>query len=182
LIYIFEEYSLDSTRRQLRRGSNVVSVEPQVFEILELLIRAQPNIVSKDELIATIWDGRIVSNSTINSRISAARAAIRDNGKEQRLIQTFSRRGFRFVSVVRIEQGSAHPSAESSEHQFNKSSIAVLRFANVPEDDRKHDARRGTDGPAQLWARVREPPPPSGGALFSLGINLGPERQSACPR
>lgn len=146
MIYIFEEYSLDSSRRQLRRASTVVSIEPQVFEILELLVRTSPNVVSKDELITTIWDRRIVSDSTISSRISAARAAIRDNGKEQRLIQTFSRRGFRFVGAVRTEQESKHPSAESSEHlvqgrlplQFNKSSIAVLPFANIPEDDRNH--------------------------------------------
>ncbi|HMF23009.1 MAG TPA: winged helix-turn-helix domain-containing protein [Pseudolabrys sp.] len=146
MIYTFEEYSLDSARRQLRRGSNVVSIEPQVFDILELLVSARPNIVTKNELIATIWDGRIVSNSTITSRISAARAAIRDNAREQRLIQTFSRRGFRFVGAVRIEQESKQTSAESSHHllqgklpaHFNKSSIAVLPFTNIPEDDRKH--------------------------------------------
>lgn len=141
MIYIFEEYSLDSSRRQLRRASTVVSIEPQVFEILELLVRTSPNVVSKDELITTIWDRRIVSDSTISSRISAARAAIRDNGKEQRLIQTFPRRGFRFVGAVRIEQGSTYPAAKSSKDllpQFNKSSIAVLPFANIPEDDRKH--------------------------------------------
>jgi len=146
MIYTFEEYSLDSTRRQLRRGSVVVSIEPQVFDILELLVRVQPNIVSKNELIATIWEGRIVSNSTITSRISAARAAIRDNGKEQRFIQTFSQRGFRFIGAVRIEQGSTHPSADSGKHllhgkllpQFNKSSITVLPFANIPKHDRRH--------------------------------------------
>jgi len=146
LTYTFEDYSLDSTRRQLRRGSTVVSIEPQVFDVLELLVRAQPSIVTKNELIATIWDGRFVSNSTITSRISAARTAIGDNGKEQRLIQTFSRRGFRFVGAVRIEQESKRPTAKSSQHllqgnlvaQFNKSSIAVLPFANIPEHDRKH--------------------------------------------
>ena len=140
MIYIFEEYSLDSSRRQLRRASTVVSIEPQVFEILELLVRTSPNVVSKDELITTIWGRRIVSDSTISSRISAARAAIRDNGKEQRLIQTFPRRGFRFVGAIRLE-GSTYPATESSKHlipQFRQSSIAVLPFANIPEDDRKH--------------------------------------------
>ncbi len=138
MIYIFEEYSLDSTRRQLRRGSTVVSIEPQVFDILELLVRTQPNIVSNDELIANVWGGRIVSSSTISSRISAARAAIRDNGKEQRLIQTFPRRGFRFVGALRIEQGSTYPLQGAPLPQFNKSSIAVVPFANIPEDDRNH--------------------------------------------
>jgi DNA-binding winged helix-turn-helix (wHTH) protein len=123
-----------------------VSIEPQVFDVLEFLVRTSPNLITKNQLIANVWDGRTVSDSTISNRISAARAAVRDNGTEQRLIQTFSRRGFRFVGSVRIQQEATPLSVESVGQQlksalstrFNKSSIAVLPFANIPEDDRKH--------------------------------------------
>jgi TolB-like protein/Tfp pilus assembly protein PilF len=146
LIYGFEECLLDSDRRELRRAGAVVSIEPQVFDVLEFLIRTHPRIVNKAELIANVWAGRIVSDSTISSRISAARAAIGDSGKEQRLIQTFSRRGIRFVGSVRMHQESTLVFVETNERELPgqllaqtvKPSIAVLPFTNIPEDDRKH--------------------------------------------
>ena len=138
MIYAFEKYLLDSNRRELRRAGNVVSIEPQVFDVLELLVRAHPSMVSRKELIAKVWDGRIVSDSTISSRIAAARAAIGDSGNEQRLIQTFSRRGFRFVGSVRMQQQVELTSVEAELKLQGKPSIAVLPFANIPQDDRKH--------------------------------------------
>ena len=101
MIYLFEDYSLDAERRELRRASGVVSVEPQVFDLLEHLIRNRDRVVDKDELIAEVWRGRIVSDSTLSSRITAVRQAVRDSGAEQRLIRTLSRKGFRFVGPVR---------------------------------------------------------------------------------
>ncbi len=101
MIYLFEDYSLDAERRELRRASGVVSVEPQVFDLLEHLIRHRDRVVDKDELIAEVWRGRIVSDSTLSSRITAVRQAVRDSGAEQRLIRTLSRKGFRFVGPVR---------------------------------------------------------------------------------
>jgi len=101
LIYFFEDCSLDSERRELRRASGVVSVEPQVFDLLEHLISNRGRVVEKDELIAEVWRGRIVSDSTLSSRIAAVRQAVGDSGAEQRLIRTFSRKGFRFVGSVR---------------------------------------------------------------------------------
>jgi DNA-binding winged helix-turn-helix (wHTH) protein len=84
LHYQFEDYALDTTRRELRCGSGLVSLEPQVFDLLEYLIRNRHRVVSKDDLIASIWNGRIVSESALSNRINAARSAIRDNGEDLR--------------------------------------------------------------------------------------------------
>lgn len=78
-------------------------VEPQVFDLLELLIRRRDEVVSRDELIAQIWKGRIVSESAMASRINAARSAIGDTGASQRFIRTIARKGIRFVGEVQEE-------------------------------------------------------------------------------
>ncbi|HTR59266.1 MAG TPA: AAA family ATPase [Casimicrobiaceae bacterium] len=101
MIYFFDEYSLDPGRRELRRAGDVVAVEPQVFDLLEHLIHNRSRVVDKDELIAEVWRGRVVSESTLSSRMTAARQAVRDSGVEQRLIRTLTRKGFRFVGTVR---------------------------------------------------------------------------------
>ena len=98
--YVFDEYSLDPDRRELRRGPDLISVEPQVFDLLLHLVRNRDCVVSSDDLIAAIWNGRIVSSSTVSSRLAAARRAIGDTGEEQRLIATLPRRGHRFVGRV----------------------------------------------------------------------------------
>jgi DNA-binding winged helix-turn-helix (wHTH) protein/pimeloyl-ACP methyl ester carboxylesterase len=92
---------LDPERRELRLGPDVVAVEPQVFDLLEFLIRNRDRVVSRDDLLAGVWGGRIVSDSAIAARINAARQAIGDDGREQRLIRTIARKGFRFVADVR---------------------------------------------------------------------------------
>jgi DNA-binding winged helix-turn-helix (wHTH) protein len=82
--YLFEDYSLDTDRRELRRRGDVVRLEPQAFDLLEYLIRNRELVVSRDDLIAAIWRGRIVSDSAITTRINAARYAVGDTGKVQR--------------------------------------------------------------------------------------------------
>jgi DNA-binding winged helix-turn-helix (wHTH) protein len=111
LIYAFEAYSLDADRRELRRAGQLVRLEPQIFDLLEYLIRSRERVVSKDDLIAAIWHGRIVSESTLSSRINAVRSAIGDNGKDQRLIKTLSRKGVRFVGLV--SECRPHPALSS---------------------------------------------------------------------
>ena len=78
----------------------------QVFDLLEFLLRNRDRVVSKDEMLAAVWGGRIVSESTLASRINAARSAIGDNGQDQRLIRTFLRKGARFVGLAREVQAS----------------------------------------------------------------------------
>jgi len=101
LNYYFHDCVLDFECRELRRGETLVSVEPQAFDLLLYLIRNRARVVSKDELISSVWGGRIVSDSALTTRINAARAAIGDSGKTQSLIRTFPRKGFRFVGEVR---------------------------------------------------------------------------------
>ena len=107
--YLFEEYAFDTERRELYRGVDVVSVTPQVFDLLDYLIRNRERVVSKDDLIDAIWNGRIVSDAALTTRLNAARTAIGDSGEEQRLIKTLPRKGFRFVGTVREAQRPADP-------------------------------------------------------------------------
>ena len=98
--FLFEDYVLDTERRELRRGSALLSMEPQVFDLLVFLVRNRDRVVSKDDLLASVWGGRIVSESTLFSRINAARHAIGDSGDRQRLIRTIIGKGIRFVGAV----------------------------------------------------------------------------------
>ena len=101
LRYFFDEYAFDTDRRELHRGSDVIPTTPQVFDLLEYLIQNSHRVVSKDDLIKTIWKGRIVSDAALTTRLNAARNAIGDSGEGQRLIKTLPRKGFRFVGPVR---------------------------------------------------------------------------------
>ena len=138
--YLFDEYALDTACRELRRGTNPVAIEPQVFDLLVHLIRHRDRVVSKDELLTSIWHGRAISESALFNRINAVRSAIGDTGERQRLIKTLPRRGLRFIGAVREEECSP---AESGPQKLspgigNKPSIAVLPFANLsgdPEQD-----------------------------------------------
>src|SRR5215212_4958947 len=100
MAFVFGENELDLRRHELRRAGEVVHVEPQVFDLIAFLVASRDRIVSKDEILDTIWDGRIVSEAALSSRINAARKAIGDNGNEQVFIRTFHKRGFRFVADV----------------------------------------------------------------------------------
>jgi TolB-like protein len=132
LRYLFEDYTLDTDRRELLCASDPVSIEPKVFDLLAYLVRSRDRVVSKDDLIASVWDGRIVSESTMTTCINGARSAIRDSGDDQRLIKTLPRKGIRFVGDVQEEkppQQAASPSGFS-----NKPSIAVLPFQAMGRD------------------------------------------------
>src|SRR3954467_5623129 len=95
----FDNHILDTDRRELRRGADLVAMQPQVFDLLVHLLKYRDRIVSRDDLIALVWGGRIVSDSTLDSRINAARNAVGDNSIEQRLIRTIPRKGIRFVGA-----------------------------------------------------------------------------------
>ena len=99
--FVFGDYALDLSRRELRHGSGLVAVEPQVFDLLVYLVQNRERVVSKDDLLEAVWGGRIVSESTLTSRINAARRAVGDSGEQQALIRTIARKGIRFVGTVR---------------------------------------------------------------------------------
>ena len=107
MLYSFEDFLLDTARRELRRGGAVIALQPQVFDLLEYSIRNRERVVSKDDLLAAVWHGRIVSELTLSTRINAARSAIGDSGEEQRLIRTAHGKGIRFVGAVREGNNSA---------------------------------------------------------------------------
>jgi DNA-binding winged helix-turn-helix (wHTH) protein len=83
--FLFDNHALDTDRRELHRGSERIAVEPQVFDLLVYLVQNCDRVVSKDDLIASVWHGRIVSDSTLTSRINAARKAVGDSGEDQKL-------------------------------------------------------------------------------------------------
>ena len=132
--YHFEGYALDTDRRELRVGADLVSLEPQVFDVLAYLIQNRERVVTKDELLASIWEGRSVSESALTTRINAARSAVGDSGSQQRLIKTLLRKGVRFVGAVREEQ---QPTTAATAEQLalpDRPSISVLPFTNMSGD------------------------------------------------
>ena len=140
--FLFAGHTLDTDRRELRRGADVVAVEPQVFDLLVYLVQNRDRVVSKDDLIASVWRHRIVSDSTLTSRINAARKAVGDSGEEQKLIRTVPRKGLRFVGDVHAPanaEPAAHNAAVADEmHEPrtalplpDRPAIAVLPFVNL---------------------------------------------------
>ena len=113
--YSFDEYVLDLERRELVKSGRAIDIEPQVFDLLVFLIRNRERVVSRDDLIAGVWGGRIVSESALASRVNAVRRAIGDDGTAQRLVKTMVRKGFRFVGDVRENAEGAALQALSSD-------------------------------------------------------------------
>lgn len=124
----FEDFEVDPVRRELRRAGAVVAIEPQVFDLIACLAAHPGHVLSRDELIAQVWGGRIVSDSAIASRINAARAALGDDGATQRRIRTVPRRGYRFEGEVQNVTATAAPLLPE------KPSVAVLPFVNMSPD------------------------------------------------
>ena len=145
--YLFEDYTFDSDRRELHRGAEMVPITPQVFDLLDYLIRNRECVVSKDDLIRAIWNGRAVSDAALTTRLNAARNAIGDTGEKQHLIKTLPRKGFRFVGTIFEDRQRAAQSASLATHGGDlgkvpssapRLSIVVLPFAN-PGGDPNHD-------------------------------------------
>lgn len=149
----FGDCVLDAGRRELRRAGAPVAVEPQVFDLLLHLVRHRERVVSKDDLLEAVWNGRIVSESTLSSRINAARRAVGDAGADQGLIRTHARRGFRFVGAVREE--SAEPSGAGPATEAEPSETATppppqeVVFVRAPDGVTLAGAAIG-EGPATL--------------------------------
>lgn len=136
VLFLFNNYVLDRGRRELRAGAAPVAMEPQVFDILVYLIENRDRVVSKDDLIASVWRGRIVSESTLTSRINAVRRAIGDTGEKQSCIRTFARKGFRFVASVEANDTAVQMGVEANSALAlpQKPSIAVMPFSNMSGD------------------------------------------------
>jgi DNA-binding winged helix-turn-helix (wHTH) protein len=146
LRYVFNDFALDTERRELLRRTALVVIAPQTFDLLEYLIRNRERVISKDELLASIWHGRVVSDSALTTCINAARCAIDDTGDHQHLIRTLPRKGFRFIGAVREEHEPTPAQASKRAVEYvnpslifpDRPSIAILPFDNMsgdPEQD-----------------------------------------------
>lgn len=143
--FYFGDYSLDLARRELRRGATLIEIGPQVFDLLVFLIENRDRVVSKDDLIASVWRGRVVSESTLTSRITAVRKAIGDTGEQQTFIRTVARKGIRFVGTI-----ADHPAANGQSH------AAASRFPPLRQDVHFCTA---PDGVRIAYASVGQGPP-----------------------
>src|SRR6266852_3363303 len=143
----FGDCEIDLERRELWRAKRAVHVEPQVFDLLVYLVQNRDRVVSKDDVIASVWGGRIVSESTLTSRINAARNAVGDSGRKQLLIRTISRKGLRFIGAVQTQvddntptQATDPPPDEIRDVSRpalllpDRPAIAVLPFTNMSGD------------------------------------------------
>ncbi|CCE10319.1 conserved hypothetical protein [Bradyrhizobium sp. STM 3843] len=148
--FLFSDHVLDTDRRELWRSGAQIAVEPQVFDLLTYLIQNRDRVVSKDDLFAAVWAGRIVSDSTLATRINAARRAVGDSGEQQRLIRTVARKGVRFVGAVRLRAAAGHAALSPDQRpdgqlraaralaSSKRPAIAVLPFVNMsgePDQD-----------------------------------------------
>ncbi len=144
MLYQFDNFSLDTDRRELHGADGAVHVEPQVFDLLLHFAQNSNRVIGKDELVETIWKGRIVSDATLNSRVNSARRAIGDTGEKQAFIRTIQRRGFLFSAKVTMRtgdqplsttaQGTSSTLAPPGLILPDKPSIAVLPFQNLSGD------------------------------------------------
>jgi TolB-like protein/cytochrome c-type biogenesis protein CcmH/NrfG len=141
--FAFDGHTLDIERRELLRGDRPVALQPQVFDLLVYLVQNRDRVLSKDDLIALVWGGRIVSDSTLTSRINAARTAIGDSGKQQKLIRTVPRKGVRFVGDVTVQPfefpavtapAEVEPPPQLTQPAPDRPAIAVLAFDNMSGD------------------------------------------------
>jgi TolB-like protein/DNA-binding winged helix-turn-helix (wHTH) protein len=124
--YRFSDFEIDIGQHELRRGGLSVHTEPQVFDLIVHLVRNHDRVVSKDELIDAVWNGRIISEAAFSSRINGARRVLGDNGTDQLFIRTLHRRGFRFIGDV---------------EEISESEAAAVRL--VPDDIGATSGSRG---------------------------------------
>jgi TolB-like protein/cytochrome c-type biogenesis protein CcmH/NrfG len=141
--FLFADHVLDVDRRELTHDGQQIAIEPQVFDLLVYLMQNRERVVSKDDLVASVWGGRIVSDSTLASRINAARKAVGDSGDDQKLIRTFARKGVRFVGAVDVQSNGGGPTAQLDQAPDpsrsalplpDRPAIAVLPFVNMSDD------------------------------------------------
>jgi DNA-binding winged helix-turn-helix (wHTH) protein/tetratricopeptide (TPR) repeat protein len=171
LLYHFDSFVLDTDRRELRCGPTAVGIEPQVFDLLEYLIRHRERVVSRGELIESIWGGRLVSESALNTRINAVRSAIGDSGAEQRLLKTLPRKGIRFVGEMLEEKEASEeapaPALNGHAVETTEARAASTALPALPTVGRHSEA--WSPAAAAKPSRLHIPRP-SAGFLATVGL------------
>ncbi|MEM7423660.1 MAG: winged helix-turn-helix domain-containing protein [Pseudomonadota bacterium] len=142
MILRFEDNEIDLARAELRRAGENVAIEPRAFDLLCLLVSNRDRLVSREEIVSEVWDGRHISDAAISTCIKSVRKAINDDGDLQRLIKTVRGRGFRFAGEategvperqVFAETADAQPTTDANE-EAGKPSIVVLPFESFETD------------------------------------------------
>ena len=112
-VYGFGPFRVDVGAREVRRDGALVALEPQVFDVLVMLLRERHRVVSKEELLDEVWRTRMVSESALTTRIKALRRALGDDGQTQSTVRTAHGRGFRFVADVVVGQPRSAPATSA---------------------------------------------------------------------
>lgn len=151
MIYEFGPFELDLATVELRSDGTALDIEPQVFALIALLVGSCERLVSRDEILEKIWEGRVVTDAALASRVKSARQALGDDGKSQRYIRTIHGKGFRFVAQARAMRSPsviAAPGASADRtdpalvdmfqrlDRMSRPSLAVLPFRYVAGDER----------------------------------------------
>lgn len=194
MVQRFSDFELDRNCRELRQAGMMVPVEPQVFDLLHLLVEHNDRVVSKDEIIEQVWNGRIVSESAISSRVKDARKALGDDGRRQAFIKTVHGIGFRFVGDLAARNEAADAKLQEPDNrpglvvrdQHPQTSIMILPFRSldtnpdglilcdaIHEDLTSHLARMpGFDVISRLGA-LKQPSSPEHPELLGRDVGVG---------
>ena len=148
--YYFDDFALDTDARELRTNGAALKMEPKVFDVLHFLVENQHRVVSKDELLASVWDGRFISEAAMSSAVRSVRRALGDDGKCQRFVRTMHGRGFRFVMPV-TEMGASDPPPVNGRGGSVHPPAQEVRFCQSKDGTRIAYALAG-DGPPLVKA------------------------------
>jgi DNA-binding winged helix-turn-helix (wHTH) protein/Tfp pilus assembly protein PilF len=141
MVFRFDDFSLDRDAFELRRGSTLVTVEPLVFDLITLLLERPGVVLSRDTLIETVWQGRIVSESTISTALKSARKALGDTGRDQRYIRTIRGRGILFAMLVEIVETTATPGGSPDSDAAKPPAIYLRPFGTMGDAGLEHLSR-----------------------------------------
>ena len=145
VIYKFNNFSLDTEQYRLCHSDKSVSIEPLAFDLLVYLIEHRDRVVTREELLDNLWEGKVVTHSALGGRLKVARQAVKDNGKKQAVIKTLHGRGYQFIAEVseqceksttaatRLDTADTANDLETY-NRVKKPSIAVLPFVSMSED------------------------------------------------
>lgn len=161
MIYHFGDFELDTDRFELRHDGSPCAIEPQVFDLLRHLIEARDQVVTRDELLEAVWSGRIVSDSTLSSRVKAARKAIGDSGEQQKWIQTAHGRGFRFIDIVDVLSPVGPRAGEAQQEKAGADSPELrqdIRYCKTKDGVRIAFARLGEGSMSREGRQLDVPP------------------------